>query len=136
MTGINRVAQVLAGFVGVLGGYFTVITLITISGALKAKAVLLALVALPMLIIGVLLLVFSYRAIFRPTERSNRHIAAIYSLIVLLYSDILIEPMVSKNEIVINPEVIASGSSIILAAIVFYGIKLLLNKTSKARVET
>jgi hypothetical protein len=135
MKSINRIAQLLAVFVGIIGMYFTAITLITINGALQAGAVLLILVTLPMLIVGVLLLVFSYRAIFKPTESSNRHIAAIYSIIVLLYSDILIEPLISNNRIIVNPKVVASGSSIILAIIVYYGIRMLLNKTNQEQVK-
>ena len=136
MKSMNRIAQLLAAFVGIIGMYFAAITLVTMNRALQAKAGLLMLVTLPMLIVGVLLLVFSYRAIFKPTESSNRHIAAIYSIITLLYSDIFIEPFISNNEIIVNPKVVASGSSIILAIIVFYGIKILLNKTRQEQVDT
>lgn len=131
MNSINRIAQLLAAFVGVIGAYFTVITLVTMSRAFQAGAGLIMLVTLPMLVVGAVLLVFSYRAAIKPTESSSRHVAAVYSIIVLLYSDIFIKPMLADSEIVINPEVVASGSSIVLAVIVYYGIKMLLNKTSK-----
>jgi hypothetical protein len=71
-----------------------------------------------------------------PTETSNRNIAAIYSVMALLYSGVLIEPLISENEIVINPRVIASGSAIILAIAVYYGVKLLLNIEKKEHKET
>jgi hypothetical protein len=132
----RRIAKSLAAIVGLFGIYLAVISLITAYGAIQAGAMLLLLVTLPMLIVGSAMVIFCYQTIFMPTETSNRNIAAIYSIMVLLYSGVLIEPLISENEIVINPRVIASGSAIILAIAVYYGVKLLLNIEKKEHKET
>jgi hypothetical protein len=92
--------------------------------------------ATPILIVGTIMMIFSYKAIYRPSEINSKNTALVYAVITLLYAGNIIERMIPDSDIVVNPGVIASGSTIILTILVFFGVKKLLNIESKKKEET
>ncbi len=132
----NSVAQGLAIILGLIGMYLAGIALMTIYGALQAGMLIVFMLATPILIVGIIMLVFSYKAIYRPSEINSKNTALVYAVITLLYAGSIIERMIPDNDVVANPRVIASGSTIILTILVFFGVKKLLNIESKKKEET
>ena len=132
----NSVARGLAIILGLIGIYLASIALMTIYGALQAGMLIVFMLATPILIVGIIMLIFSYKAIYRPSENNSKSTALIYAAITLLYAGSIIERMIPDNDIVANPRVIASGSTIILTILVFYGVKKLLNIEGKKKEET
>ncbi|MGW8273098.1 MAG: hypothetical protein ACWGN7_06900 [Thermodesulfovibrionales bacterium] len=132
----NVAAQTLTLILAVIGAYLTAITLITIYGAVIGKSFIIVVVASPMLVVGIFLLLFSYRAFFKPSEKNNRNFASIYAAIILLYSGRIVEAVIPKSDVIVNQRVVASGSTIVLAALVYYGIQILLRGHGQDNPET
>lgn len=127
---MNRVAQVIGAIIGIFGVYVIWLILPVLPEfATDMGWALLGLIGL-YFVVGGSLIWTAYGAMFRQSETDTRYLSLVSALMVMLFTDDLIEPWLVKRNVIEDPrnlDYLVSGLSIVLSIVAYQ----LLKRTSR-----